>query len=437
MVVTESVLWPIFLFATYIIDVVDGYFHCATDIHETKETDSKIRSCRVSIIINKRLQTVTLMIIIIKEFILGMHQKFPDTYWLDSPDKTITPFLQRTFLQQLCTYPCSETTCSILQPRLTWVCLQQPSWTLDIHLRRSQTGYHWVVSSLLWIGRSHRERGLANTLGVAAAAPHSHWESQLLLLLCAHWHCHDEEKGHGAGTKLRIPSGDSDACSSPRWLSVCPQEEWWWHGSIFWGNRQPFSSVCCMSFWGGDWKQPNRWLHLGFQIISMDPSFITCQHFPGQFWTASVAFLQHELSPLTPTLSSSVNEWGIHLAHRFLTQRWSCNNNMVTAVPMLTLCWISRVVTLGSALINFSVALMFVTVRTVAGVPHRCSSSKLRLPRLNSPNQKKTWVLDGAFLPKSCLKFSRASFDVSPLYSHRTLKSHLESSIFQTQNTGG
>ena len=41
---------------------------------------------------------------------------------------------------------------------------------LDMHLRRSQTGYPSVVSSLLGIGRNHRERGLKNTVGAAAAA---------------------------------------------------------------------------------------------------------------------------------------------------------------------------------------------------------------------------------------------------------------------------
>ena len=42
---------------------------------------------------------------------------------------------------------------------------------------------------------------------------------------------------------------------------------------------------------------------------------------------------------------------------------------MVAAVPMLRLSWISRVLTLGLALINFSTASVFVTVTAVTGVP--------------------------------------------------------------------
>ena len=139
--------------------------------------------------------------------------------------------------------------------RLIWVCLQQPSWTLDMHLQRYQTGYPSVVSSLLRIGGSRRERGRASTVGAgdrergrastvgaAAAAPRSHWKSQPLLLLCALWHCDDEGKGHGvpsfggAGTKLGRPSGDSDARTTPQWLSVCPREGWWRYGPIFQRN---------------------------------------------------------------------------------------------------------------------------------------------------------------------------------------------------------
>ena len=87
--------------------------------------------------------------------------------------------------------------------------------------------------------KSRRERALMNTVGMAAAAPCSHWDRQLSLLLCVHWRYHDEEKGHGvpclggALTKLWRPSGDSDAHNSPQWLSVCPQEKWWWHSPLF------------------------------------------------------------------------------------------------------------------------------------------------------------------------------------------------------------
>ena len=119
-----------------------------------------------------------------------MHQKFSDVrHWLDSPDKKLLHFFcfKKTFLQQLCVLTYGEITCSTPQSRLIWVCLQQPSWTFDTHLRRSQTGYPSVVYSLLGPGRSRRKRGLANTMGAAAAAPRCHWGSQPLLRLCAHW----------------------------------------------------------------------------------------------------------------------------------------------------------------------------------------------------------------------------------------------------------
>ena len=60
-----------------------------------------------------------------------------------------------------------------------------------------------------------------NTVGAATAVPRSDGESQPLLLPCAYWYCQDEEKGHGvpslggAGSKLRRPSGDSDARTNP------------------------------------------------------------------------------------------------------------------------------------------------------------------------------------------------------------------------------
>ena len=84
-------------------------------------------------------------------------------------------------------------------------------------------------------------------------------------------------------------------------------------------------------------------------------------------------------------------------------------------------------------------------------VPNRCSSSKLRLPRLNSPQQKKTWVLRRAFLPKHCFRFSKDFFGYKPFvvviehhdtkiksfFRHFHLKSCLESSIFQKQTIEG
>ena len=162
-----------------------------------------------------------------------MLQKFPDTRcWLDSPDKQLLHFFPpRTFLQQLRTLPCGKTTCSTPQPRLIWVWLEQPSWTLDLSIWWSQTGYPSVVSSLPGIGRCCREKGLANMVDAAAAASLSYWESQPLLLLCVQWHGHNEEKGHGipflgsTGIKLWRLSGESDALTSLPWLSICPQEE--------------------------------------------------------------------------------------------------------------------------------------------------------------------------------------------------------------------
>ena len=116
----------------------------------------------------------------------------------------------------------------------------------------------------------------------------------------------------------------------------------------------------------------------------------------------------------------------------------SCNIDMVAAVPVPRLSWISRVVTCGSDLIKFSSASMFATVTTVAGVPHQCSSSKLCLPRLNSSNKKKVWVLNGAFLLKklffwSCFRFSRNFSWCKPFMLSQnitTLKTRLEISIF-------
>ena len=89
-------------------------------------------------------------------------------------------------------------------------------------------------------------------MGAAATARLFHSERQSLLLPCAHWHCHGEEKGQGvpflgcAGTKTSKTLGDNDARTSPQWLSVCPQEDRWRNGPIFRRNKQPFSCVRCM-----------------------------------------------------------------------------------------------------------------------------------------------------------------------------------------------
>ena len=130
--------------------------------------------------------------------------------------------------------------------------------------------------------KSQGERSGKNTVSAAAAAPCSHWESQVLFLLCAHWHCHEEETGHrvlsleGDGTKHREPLGDYDASNSPLWLSICPQGERWQHGSIFRRNRQPFSFVRCVIFSVfGEGTRPETarpMTRIGFRIISTDPS---------------------------------------------------------------------------------------------------------------------------------------------------------------------
>ena len=93
--------------------------------------------------------------------LLGIHQKFPDTrYWLDSSDEKLLHFFKEASFSSCALCHAVKTTCSTPQPRLIWVCLQQPSWTLNMHFGRCQTGYPSVVSSLLEIGRSRRESGL-------------------------------------------------------------------------------------------------------------------------------------------------------------------------------------------------------------------------------------------------------------------------------------
>ena len=186
---------------------------------------------------------------------------------------------------------------------------------------------------------------------------------------------------------------------------------------FFCALRSPFS------FGGGDSSRNSQTadsilvfgLYWQIQVLSpVSPS-------QANFEQLSLNFRNMNLHHPTLTLSSSsVSECGIHSAHRFLTRRRLYNMDMVTAIPIRRLSWISWVVTLSLAQINLSAASMFVTATAFAGVPHRCPSLKLHLPHLNWPNQKQTWVLDGAFLPKSCFKFSRASLDVSPSHSHRT-----------------
>ena len=245
---------------------------------------------------------------------------------------------------------------------------------LDMHLQHSQTGYLSVVSSLLEIRGSRRESGLVNNVGAAATAPYSHWKSLPLLLVCVHW------------WKQKRPK----ATESRLWAALAPNFKDLWETMMHilvhsdcssvlkrnGGDMAQFSKETGWSFeFGGRRlvrKQPNCWLHLGFQIMLIDPSFITCQHFSGQFWMASVELSQHELAPLNPNPLLFVNERGTHIAHLFLTWRWSCGMDMVTAVPMLWLSWISWFVTLALTIINFSTTLTSATVTAVAGVPHWC-----------------------------------------------------------------
>ena len=92
--------------------------------------------------------------------------------------------------------PCRQTTCFTLQSGLIWVYLQQPSWTLTVRLHDSalQQG---TLPLCCFFASGNRERGLANMVGTATAAPRSLWESRPLLLLCTQWRFHDEENGHG------------------------------------------------------------------------------------------------------------------------------------------------------------------------------------------------------------------------------------------------
>ena len=168
-------------------------------------------------------------------------------------------------------------------------------------------------------------------------------------------------------------------------------------GNVAWFSEKTCNHFLLCAAWSSEFsgrglirKQTNCLLHLVCRIILIDPSFITCQHVPSQFWTASIKLLQHELTPLNPNLWLFVYQWVgdppcTSFSDTKMTMRYGhghyCSNAKTS--------WIPRVVTLGSTLIIFSTAAMFVTVTLVAAVPHWCSSSKLHLPHLNSPNQEK------------------------------------------------
>ena len=141
--------------------------------------------------------------------------------WLSTSAAILSNFL---FGDNACRFVFSAT-CSILNPRLIWVCLQQPSWTLDMHDRRSRTGSFSCFFTSENRKKYQERSGEYGGCGSSCTSLTVRKSTGVKLLLGVHWHCHDEEKGHGvpssggAGTKLRRPSGDSDARTSPLWLS--------------------------------------------------------------------------------------------------------------------------------------------------------------------------------------------------------------------------
>ena len=105
--------------------------------------------------------------------VLGILQKFPDTHtdWTHQT-KLLRLFSFLFFSEEpsVSGFAQSGETICFTQPRLIWVCLQQPSWTLNMHLQRSRTGYPSGVSSFVRNGRCGRDRGLANTVGARGSS---------------------------------------------------------------------------------------------------------------------------------------------------------------------------------------------------------------------------------------------------------------------------
>ena len=173
-------------------------------------------------------------------------------------------------------------------------------------------------------------------------------------------------------------------------------------------------SVYCAIFWCLGMEIQSETARHDYILV-----FISYQQIP-VFSSVSTSQVNSERPPLTfrnlnlhhstLTLSCfSVNESWINPAHRLLTRRRLFNMDTVAAVLMLRLSWISQAATLGPALFFFfSAASMFATVKE-GGVLQRCSLSKLRLPCLNSANQKKKkkdLVSRRCILfPKCCFKF--------------------------------
>ena len=108
--------------------------------------------------------------------------------------------------------------------------------------------------------------------------------------------------------------------------------------------------------------------YLGFRIISIAPSFITCQKSQVIFEMPPLNFrsLNSPHSTL-PRRRRSVREWGVYFAPRSLTRKSSRNMDIATAVPVLRYSWISRVaINPRFGPVEFSPAVsMFVTVTAV------------------------------------------------------------------------
>ena len=122
-----------------------------------------------------------------------MLQKFPDTrYWLDSPGKQLFHFFREPSFGSYAFWHVVKPLVPSLSPGTSSTALMNATHASSALSNKVP----FNCFSLLEIRRIRRKKGPANTLGTVYAAPHSHLESQPLLLLCAYWHCHDEGKGH-------------------------------------------------------------------------------------------------------------------------------------------------------------------------------------------------------------------------------------------------
>ena len=148
--------------------------------------------------------------------------------------------------------------------------------------------------------------------------------------------------------------------------------------------------------------------YLGFRIISIAPSFITCQKSQVIFEMPPLNYrsLNSPHSTL-PRRRWSVREWGVYLAPHSLTRKSSCSMDIATAVPMLRYSWISRVaINPWFGPVEFFPAVsMFVTVTAVGVLDSAHHRNSACIVQIDSPKQKKTCVRDGAFMPTYCFKF--------------------------------